>query len=273
MSPTRPSRAHCRRASALGIAATALLACTGTAVLRAAGGRAATMTTEVVPVEEAVVTLAALGVGAGLLLLAWLSGLGSLAAASPSGPDRRRVPGGRWAGRAGALLLALTMSTPAAQAVSNGSSDPGVQGSSLAGLATAAPHRHLPAASGPGPDEKEPQRRFPLPGWRSVDPQDGAGDGDGDGGTLGQAPADGAGQTDCERVAVVVADGDTLWGIAASGLGPAATPRQIAQHWPRWYHQNRRTIGRDPDLIRPGQVLDPPPVGCPTTRRPGQEAS
>jgi hypothetical protein len=50
--------------------------------------------------------------------------------------------------------------------------------------------------------------------------------------------------------AVVVAPGDTLWGIGGRA-------------WPRWYAANRATIGRDPDLILPGQRLAPPPGGRP----------
>jgi nucleoid-associated protein YgaU len=50
--------------------------------------------------------------------------------------------------------------------------------------------------------------------------------------------------------AVVVAPGDTLWGIGGRA-------------WPRWYAANRTTIGRDPDLILPGQRLAPPPGGRP----------
>lgn len=64
-------------------------------------------------------------------------------------------------------------------------------------------------------------------------------------------PAEGA-------AAVVVQRGDTLWGIAASRLGPGATQAEIAELWPRWYAANRRVIGDDPDLLLPGQVLTAP---------------
>ena len=57
---------------------------------------------------------------------------------------------------------------------------------------------------------------------------------------------------------VVVRRGDTLWSIAARFLGPAATAEEIAREWPRWHEANRHAVGDDPDLIQPGQVLQPP---------------
>lgn len=57
---------------------------------------------------------------------------------------------------------------------------------------------------------------------------------------------------------VIVRRGDTLWDIAAARLGPDPTNAEIAAAWPRWYAQNRQTIGVDPDLIFPGQPLTPP---------------
>jgi nucleoid-associated protein YgaU len=58
--------------------------------------------------------------------------------------------------------------------------------------------------------------------------------------------------------AVVVLPGDTLWGIAAENLGARADAATIAGATRRWYAANRRVIGSDPDLIRPGQHLVPP---------------
>ncbi|GAB2653608.1 LysM peptidoglycan-binding domain-containing protein [Kribbella swartbergensis] len=57
---------------------------------------------------------------------------------------------------------------------------------------------------------------------------------------------------------VVVKPGDTLWSIAAAELGPNATAEDIAVRWPAWYAANRQSIGPDPDLILPGQVLRTP---------------
>lgn len=60
---------------------------------------------------------------------------------------------------------------------------------------------------------------------------------------------------------VVVRGGDTLWAIAARHLGPDAADDRIAEEWPRWFAANRHVVGADPDLIRPGQRLRPPPAG------------
>lgn len=63
---------------------------------------------------------------------------------------------------------------------------------------------------------------------------------------------------------VVVQPGDTLWALAETRLRqtgtPAPTDRQIASSWPLWWSANRQVIGDDPDLIRPGAVLRPPPT-------------
>jgi nucleoid-associated protein YgaU len=61
--------------------------------------------------------------------------------------------------------------------------------------------------------------------------------------------------------AVVVAPGDTLWGIAARRLGIAASPGLTAATWPRWYVANRPVVGPDPGRILPGQRLVPPNDG------------
>jgi len=55
---------------------------------------------------------------------------------------------------------------------------------------------------------------------------------------------------------VAVAPGDTLWAIAARGLGPDASPAEIDARWRRLYDLNRAVIGPDPDLIRPAQRLE-----------------
>uniref|UniRef100_UPI00202913F9 LysM peptidoglycan-binding domain-containing protein n=1 Tax=Actinotalea sp. C106 TaxID=2908644 RepID=UPI00202913F9 len=64
-----------------------------------------------------------------------------------------------------------------------------------------------------------------------------------------------------DPASVVVAAGDTLWGIARAHLGPDATTEQVAQSWPAWHEENREVIGADPDLIRAGQVLAVPTTG------------
>lgn len=59
---------------------------------------------------------------------------------------------------------------------------------------------------------------------------------------------------------VIVHAGDTLWDIAARHLGPGVSDLDIARQWPRWYEANRGVIGQDPDVLLPGQILQPPPA-------------
>lgn len=56
----------------------------------------------------------------------------------------------------------------------------------------------------------------------------------------------------------VVLPGDTLWGIAAKVLG-TEDQRAIARYWPRIHRASVDVIGKDPNLLRPGQVLSLPP--------------
>ena len=60
---------------------------------------------------------------------------------------------------------------------------------------------------------------------------------------------------------VTVQAGDTLWDIAARHLGPGVSDLDIALQWPRWYETNRGVIGQDPDVLLPGQILQPPLAG------------
>lgn len=62
---------------------------------------------------------------------------------------------------------------------------------------------------------------------------------------------------------VVVAPGDTLWGLAAAALGPGATDAEVTAEWHRIHGLNRAVVGADPDLIRPGQRLVLPPPSKP----------
>lgn len=57
---------------------------------------------------------------------------------------------------------------------------------------------------------------------------------------------------------VTVRRGDSLWSIAAAHLGSGATDAEVAAEWPRWYEANRAVIGDDPDVVVPGQQLQPP---------------
>jgi hypothetical protein len=60
------------------------------------------------------------------------------------------------------------------------------------------------------------------------------------------------------RHEVIVAEGDSLWSVAAQHLGAGATDHDVAQEWPRWYRANRDVIGDDPGLLHPGTRLLPP---------------
>ncbi|MGF9646708.1 hypothetical protein AAIH32_01975 [Pseudarthrobacter oxydans] len=89
------------------------------------------------------------------------------------------------------------------------------------------------------------------PGWRPAAPVAGPG--------LLAAPAVRAveeGKTAAGAVAVLA--GDTLWDIAAQAMGPGASDVEIAMQWPRWYEANRAIIGQNPDVLLPGQILQPP---------------
>ncbi len=55
----------------------------------------------------------------------------------------------------------------------------------------------------------------------------------------------------------VVHAGDSLWEIAVRAYGSGA-------EWPKIYQANMQTIGKNPNLIFPGQVLHIPPVSVPT---------
>jgi nucleoid-associated protein YgaU len=58
--------------------------------------------------------------------------------------------------------------------------------------------------------------------------------------------------------AVVVRSGDTLWAIARARLGSNPDVAATARAVDHWHDANREVIGDDPDLIHPGQRLDPP---------------
>ena len=59
---------------------------------------------------------------------------------------------------------------------------------------------------------------------------------------------------------VTVRPGDSLWSLSSARLGPFASDVDIAQDWPRIYQANRDIIGGNPNLLRPGQVLQLPPA-------------
>lgn len=56
----------------------------------------------------------------------------------------------------------------------------------------------------------------------------------------------------------VVAPGDCLWSVAASRLGPGATPAEIAYLVDELYRLNQHAIGSDADLLPVGVILTLP---------------
>jgi nucleoid-associated protein YgaU len=60
----------------------------------------------------------------------------------------------------------------------------------------------------------------------------------------------------------VVAPGDCLWHLAEADVqadqGRVSTDREIAMAVDAWWTANADVIGPDPDLLLPGQVLQPP---------------
>lgn len=89
------------------------------------------------------------------------------------------------------------------------------------------------------------------PGWQPAAPITGPG--------LLAAPAVRAtGAAPNGAGAVTVLAGDTLWDVAAHAMGPGASDVDIAVQWPRWYGANRALIGQNPDVLLPGQILQPP---------------
>jgi LysM repeat protein len=54
----------------------------------------------------------------------------------------------------------------------------------------------------------------------------------------------------------IVQSGDTLFSIAQQAYGDG-------NEWPKIYDANKQVIGKDPNVIRPGEVLHIPPVTPP----------
>lgn len=80
-----------------------------------------------------------------------------------------------------------------------------------------------------------------------------------------------------DEATVTVRPGDSLWLIAARhnfAAADQAPPSQadIAAECQRWYAANMATIGKDPDLIRPGLHLHAPPpsMASATQHNPGE---
>lgn len=60
-----------------------------------------------------------------------------------------------------------------------------------------------------------------------------------------------------EAIQVIVEPGDCLWNLAKASLVHPTNAETLAATL-AWYQSNRDTIGDDPNLILPDQVLNPP---------------
>jgi resuscitation-promoting factor RpfA len=106
-----------------------------------------------------------------------------------------------------------------------------------------APRASDPAESGAAPAPA------PGQGHEQLQPEPGGGR------RAGGGAAGGTGSTSQDG-AYTVRPGDTLWGIAAAHLAPAArSAAGVDRYWRRVYRANRAALGPDPDLIHPGTRL------------------
>lgn len=264
--PTTYTGAQRSRALALGATVTVSLGLVSALLLQWSWTQwAAAAGADAVPVSTGLAMLFAAGAGLTSAAVAWLAGLGvfTLAAGGvevrgPTSPDLRVAS--RWGVRVSAALLALSLGAPSAQAAPSPASS--ATSLSLAIIVTA----DSPFTSGsPSTSDSEHhsdsprQPNFALPGWSPTAPNVPTPN-------VPEAkphpqtqPSTGFTRPEPTR-GLVVTRGDTLWDIAASSLQPGATDAEIAVHWPRWYEANRSVIGPDPNLLRPGQILQPPPI-------------
>jgi nucleoid-associated protein YgaU len=76
--------------------------------------------------------------------------------------------------------------------------------------------------------------------------------------------------SDASDAGIVVRPGDSLWELARTRLPASVKAAEVADLVDRLHRRNRATIGRDPDLVRPGQrlVVPPHPRTYPGTRQP-----
>ena len=76
--------------------------------------------------------------------------------------------------------------------------------------------------------------------------------------SIGAPPAVERPRADNRAGAVTVRPGDTLWRIARSALPRGSDNRALAAAVRAWHQTNRPVIGPDPDVLHPGQELNPP---------------
>lgn len=179
--------------------------------------------------------------------------LGALSIQLLSGPVAHAAvsaPGPVWAPTHG-----QSSSAPTSPGTAEAAGDPGegaVTGGTTAGEATAGgtdvPSRAQSAVEATPPSTVHPgwQPAAPVvhPGMLAA--------------PASRAAAEAAGP---EVEGITVQAGDTLWDIAARHLGYGASDLDVALQWPRWYEANQALIGQNPDVLLPGQILQPPSSG------------
>ena len=166
----------------------------------------------------------------------WLSGRPRTPASGPTGPA---PPAAEPMAPRGAPVAGPTArgTAPEAGPAARG----GTPGTPPAGAG--APRASDPAESGAAPAPA------PGQGHEQLQPEPGGGR------RAGGGAAGGTGSTSQDG-AYTVRPGDTLWGIAAAHLAPAArSAAGVDRYWRRVYRANRAALGPDPDLIHPGTRL------------------
>lgn len=148
-----------------------------------------------------------------------------------------------------AALSVQLLSGPAAHA---GAIPPGPAWTPTQDRVASAPASAEPLAVKERPENPATPLSDIDPGWQPAAPV-------ADPGLLAAPAVRAVEQAGIETEAVAVLAGDSLWDIAAHAMGPGASDVEIAMQWPRWYEANRAIIGQNPDVLLPGQILQPPP--------------
>ncbi|MEV7136192.1 hypothetical protein AB0N24_25360 [Arthrobacter sp. NPDC093128] len=144
----------------------------------------------------------------------------------------------------GTAIAAVWAPTEQAAAGASPSEPAALTTAMVGGVGGAASISVLPATSASG-DSLDPR-------WKPSAPVVGPG-------PLAAHPVRSARQQPASAAPVTVVAGDSLWSIAARGLGGSpASDVDVALEWPRWYQANRAVVGDNPDVLLPGQVLRPP---------------
>jgi len=191
---------------------------------------------------------------------------------SPS-PDGAGPRAGLPAGTPIVALIPRDQSVSASATPQTGAPDPGAPSlSPSASAGSTSPTPWTPTMPTNAPAGGVRPASMPATGWPDLSPplrppsgsaspsSSPSGSSTPDVGALGGSAPRGIGEPsgDGSHTEVVVLRGDSLWTIAARHLGPNATEAEIAAEWPRWWAANRDVIGADPNVIFPGQRLQPP---------------